>query len=84
MEHDTRELFRVSRVESELLETKQRPFQFDESRRNRESPIETQQSRIESQFLIRFSILDSREDRESSVNLLLNGTVHGHVYLACE
>ena len=39
------------------------------------SRIETQQSKIESRFLTRFSILDSREDRESSVNLLLNGTV---------
>ena len=75
---------RVLRVESELLETKQRRFQFDESRRNRESQIEKQESRIESQFLIRFSILDSREDRELSVNSLLNGTVHGHVYLAYE
>ena len=44
----------VSRVESELLQAKQRPFWFDESRRN-------QQLR--------------RKNRESSVNLLLNGTV---------
>ena len=35
-----------------------------------------QQSRIESRFSTRFSIFDSCEDRESSVNLLLNGTVH--------
>ena len=41
----------VSRVESELIETKQRPFQFDESRRNQKSRIETQQSRIESRIL---------------------------------
>ena len=45
---------RVSRVESELLQAKQRPFWFNESRRN-------QQLR--------------RKNRESSVNLLLNGTV---------
>ena len=47
----------VPRVESELLETKQRLFWFDESRRNRESS------------------LNSHEDQESSVNLLLNGIV---------
>ena len=41
---------RVSRVESELLKTKQRPFRFDESCTNRESRIKTQQSRIKSRF----------------------------------
>ena len=67
---------RVSRVETpELLETKQRPFRIDESCRNRESRIKMQQSRMESLFLTRFSVLYSRVDRESSVNLLLNGTV---------
>ena len=67
---------RVSRVaESELLETKQRPFQFDGSCGNEESRIETQQLRIKSRFSTRISILNSRKDRESSVNLLLNGTV---------
>ena len=66
---------RVSRVESELLETKQRPFQFDGSCGNEELRIETQQLRIESRFSTRISILNSRKDRESSVNLLLNGTV---------
>ena len=57
---------RVSRVESELLvlKTKQRPFRFNESCRNRESRRKN-----------RGSSLDSRQDRESSVNLLLNGTV---------
>ena len=62
----------ISRVESELLETKQRPFRLMSLAR-----IENQVSRIEPQFSTRFSMLDSREDRESSVNLLLNGTVHG-------
>ena len=37
--------------------------------------METQQLRIEARFSTRFSTLDSREDRELSVNLLLNGTV---------
>ena len=52
-----------------LLETKQRPFRFDESRRNQELSrwIETQQSRIESWFSLWFSI---------QFNLLLNGTVY--------
>ena len=34
-----------------------------------------QQLRIKSRFSTRISILNSRKDRESSVNLLLNGTV---------
>ena len=62
----------VSRVNSELLEsaweTKQRLFRFDESRRNWELRLKSWES-----------TLDSHEDRESSVNLLLNGTVHVQV-----
>ena len=67
----------VSRVEGKLLEIKpliivckQRPFRFDESCRNRESRRNN-----------RVSILDSRDDRESSVNFLLNGTVVNQVTL---
>ena len=60
----------VSRVDSKLLETKQRPFQFDDqSRRNWEA-------RIESLYLI----LNSSKDRESSVNLFLNDTVQQVYY----
>ena len=62
---------RVLRVESKLLEAKpfiidykQRPFQFDESCSKWELRIETQQSRI-----------NFHENRESSVNLLLNSTI---------
>ena len=46
------------------------PFRFAESERNGLSRIEMQQS-----VLILDSILDSREDRELSVALLLKGTV---------
>ena len=49
------------------------PFRFAELERNGLSRIEMQQSR--NRVLILDSILDSREDRESSVALLLKGTV---------
>ena len=48
-------------------------FRFAESERNGLSRIEMQQSR--NRVLILDSILDSREDRESSVALLLKSTV---------
>ena len=41
----------ITRNKTLLIDYKQRPFQFDESRRNRELTIETQRSRIKSQFL---------------------------------
>ena len=40
----------VSRVESELLETKQRPFWFDESRRNQESRGNNRESTLDSRL----------------------------------
>ena len=43
-------LWQQLRVESELLETKQRPFWFDVSCWNQVSRMETQQSRIECQL----------------------------------
>ena len=54
----------------------------DKSRRNRESRIETQQleSSLDSWFLTRFSVLDSQEDQELSVNLLLNSTAVDYCY----
>ena len=70
---------RLSRVhvESKLLETK--PFQsiINKDRSGLVSPagIENRDATIENQVSILDLILDSREDRESSVNLLLNGTV---------
>ena len=55
----------ITRNNTLSIDYKQRPFQLDESRRNRESSLDSQ---LESQ-------LNSREDRESRANLLLNGTV---------
>ena len=43
-------LWQQPRVDSELLETKQRPFGFDVSHWNQASRMETQQSRIECQL----------------------------------
>ena len=43
---------------------------------NRDALIENQDALIENRVLILNSILDSCRDRESSVNLLLNGTVN--------
>ena len=47
---------------------------------NRESRRNNQESSL--RFSTRLSILDSREDRESSVNLLLNSTVLMYFLLA--
>ena len=60
----------VLRVESELLKTKQRLFRFDESCTNQELRHSNRESSLDSRL-----DLDARKDRESSVNLLLNGTV---------
>ena len=42
---------------------------------DRDATIENREATIENRVSILELILDSREDRESSVNLLLNGTV---------
>ena len=68
---------RVSRVESGLLETinKSRSGLMNlEGIENREWRRNNRESSLHSRLDSLFSILDSREDRESSVNLLLNGT----------
>jgi len=72
--------YRESRVN--YLKLKQKPFRSGESHRNRDTNIENRDALIENRDVvienrvsILDSILDSREDRESSVNLLLNGTV---------
>ena len=46
---------KITRNKTLSIDYKQRPFRLDESRRNRESRIETQQSRIECRFSTRFS-----------------------------
>ena len=51
-------LWQQPRLESELLETKQRSFWFDVSRWNQVSRMETQQSRIECQLTFeRYSVV---------------------------
>ena len=69
---------RLSRVhvESKLLKTT--PFQLyfvPDWWLSQESRFENQDATIENRVSILNSILDSREDRELSVNLLLIGTV---------
>ena len=52
----------ITRNNTLSIDYKQRPFRIDDSCRNQDSRIETQQSRIESRFSIRFSILTRIEN----------------------
>ena len=56
-----------------LIVCKQKLFRFDESHRNQGSRRNNEDSSLDSR--LDSPKIDSREDRESSVNLLLNGTV---------
>ena len=71
-------LWQQPRLESELLETKQRSFWFDVSRWNQVSRMETQQSRIECQLTFeRYGSLCSFNDYSSSPNGLLTQSPWG-------
>ena len=54
----------ITRNNTLSIDYKQRPFRIDDSRRNQDSRIETQQSIIESRFSTRFSILNSILDSQ--------------------